>query len=321
MTHDRVRRSRRSSRVHSDPHADVGDVALEVGVEFGGRGDGPVDVLVAEHLAANAHPPRTVLARLAHPPPPPPSRWSSSRALTSAARSQLARWAASTISMRAPGMSEAISSPCSDRRRRVERAGDDQRRRGHPRQIGPQVHRRDRLAAPRVALAVDRRDHRHQRVELVGMGIAVVGREPSADDGLGDRAGAAGAHGRRPLLPRRCRAELGRRAQQRQPIDTVGVVDRQRHPDHRPDRQPDDVRPLDPGRRGRRRPRRRARRSCTAPARSGSYRGRGGRRAGSGSGRRGRRSAAPTSPSCCRATRATRPRARRRRRPPRRAAR
>ena len=51
----RVLRSR-SGRAHTPPQARLGDPALEVGVEIGGRLGRPVDVLVAKHGSSHLHP-------------------------------------------------------------------------------------------------------------------------------------------------------------------------------------------------------------------------------------------------------------------------
>ena len=121
----------------------LGEVALEVGIDLGGPGDGAVDVFVAEHLAA--HPHAGVVAVVGHRAGSP-SRWAPSRALTSSARSQLARWAASRISIRAPGISVAIELAVLRRRGGIHGSGDHERRRGDAREVVTEIHLGDRLA-------------------------------------------------------------------------------------------------------------------------------------------------------------------------------
>ena len=110
------------------------------------------------------------------------------------------------------------------------------------RQRRAQVHRRDRLAAAGVALGVGGASIiATNAATSSGWSAAYVRRQPATDDRLGDGSRSTGAHGRRPLVPRLRRVEVGARAQQRQPIDPLRVLGGERHRDHRPERQPDEV--------------------------------------------------------------------------------
>jgi hypothetical protein len=128
---------------------------------------------------------------------------------------------------------------------RVGFAGDDQGRRGDPGQHGAQVHGRDRLAAARVALRVDRDQRLGVRGHDVGPGCAEAGREPPSHDRVGDRTHPGRPHGRRAFVPPGGRRQERRGAQQGQPVDPFRSEGRQPHPDHPAEREPGVVRPLD----------------------------------------------------------------------------
>ena len=115
-------------------------------------------------------------------------------------------------------------------------AGDHKRRGSDAVELGPQVHRRDRLAALRVALAVDAGQHGGHRLDDAWFGGREPLREPASKQGVAQRAHAIAAHECGTLMPRRWRGQVRGGAGQHQPVHAVGMVGRDPHRHHRPQR-------------------------------------------------------------------------------------
>ena len=220
-----------------------GDQVLEVGGELVGAGDRAVDVRVAEHLAAYRHAllvPSAVVHRSS-------SRPGSGAQVASRSRRPPARaarrWPGAP--RRRPPRSRAPGYAVGDLARRA-RPGSP----GRPApattsvgaviagQVGPQVHRGDRLAAGGVPVRRRRGQHRpvslYDRRRAVGQGRG----EPAGHAPVGDRRRSAGADRGGPVPPALRPAEPGRRAEQRQPVDPLGRVRGQPHADHAAEGQP-----------------------------------------------------------------------------------
>ena len=129
------------------------------------------------------------------------------------------------------------------RRRRVVRAGDDERRRVDLREARREVHALDDRAAVRVALVADGVEHRAQRIQRVRRAVWLG--EPALHRRVDDRLRALRAHQLRAVGPVLRRAELGGRADRdelRDPVGRVGAEPQRRHPAQR---DAGDVRALD----------------------------------------------------------------------------
>ena len=256
----------------------------------------PVDVGVAEHLAAHRH--SSFVSGVAHGHP---SRWLAISRLTSAARSTHARCAAgSSTSIRAPGIACGDRLTVLGRDRRVLGARDHERGRGDARQAGAQVEVGDRLAAARVALGRRGGDHRAVARDELGMRLRERRREPASDDGVGDHGRACPPCGRaRRARPSSTRRQERGRADQDQLLDPLRRVDREPLADHAADRQPavGGALELEPVHQ-REHVAGRGRRSNTDRRAPASRRGRGGRSGSSGSPAASGQLRAPTSRAC-----------------------
>ena len=193
-----------------------------------------------------------------------------------------------------------------DRGGRVERAGDQQGRRGDPAQRADVVPRLDRLATAEVAVVRGLSDPAAGRSDRLQVPLGVPRGEPPLHHRLGDRGRAAGADRRDPVPPRAEVGEAGRRAAQHKRADPLRRLGGQPHSDHAAKGQPAPRHPVDaePVQQ-----RQRVRSEIRHPvrARQGpvSGRARDDRSGSPGTARPAPGSAVATCPLCCRASRTT----------------
>ncbi len=142
--------------------------------------------------------------------------------------------------------------PVGDLFQRLGRSGRvvgscDRQGRGNDRwQVVAEIHGGDGLAASGVAFGRGVLDHGAAFGVDLGVGGEVVRCEPPFDDRGGDRGGAVRTHCCGAVGPAGCRCQPRARAQQHEPVDTFRVAGRDPHRRHTAQRQPHDVRPLDP---------------------------------------------------------------------------
>ena len=124
-------------------------------------------------------------------------------------------------------------------------AGDDQGGCGDRAEARADVERRERLAAGGVALGRRLDEHRPEDIHHVRvLGVEALG-EPAAERRFGDDRHAALAHRCRPLHPLLGRGERGPRAAEREPVESLGGLQGEPHPDGAPDRETAERDPLE----------------------------------------------------------------------------
>src|SRR3954454_20715819 len=123
------------------------------------------------------------------------------------------------------------------RRRRVALARDRERRRLDARQRLACIPGRERLAAARVALRVDREEHLPPaRIRLLD--------EPPVENRVDDRPETRAAPGRGAVEPLLRVAEAGRGTREHELLDTLWHVESELHADRPAEREPDEVEAL-----------------------------------------------------------------------------
>ena len=158
----------------------------------------------------------------------------------------VARCAASTSSRRAPGMPAAMRSPCSGGVAGSWRPAMTSVGARMAPSSRDEVHVLDGRAAAGVALVGRRREHGAHRRGLLGLARDEALGQPAPDAGVGDRLDALGADRRGAIGPHLRRPQARRGAAQHEPVDALGRVDGQPHPDHPAQREAAPVHALEP---------------------------------------------------------------------------